>query len=158
MLNMCKTCRMRWHVTALLLCISFACSPARDSEQDSEQGSREEVRREVHTQPAMQSSVVQAEPLAPGAQTFPEGMLALCESYQKVAKSDDPVESQKLLHAWLEEHVTNEKVREVFMLVGEMPPSQRSGMLRAAAAKVGIKSCALAGEGPIIPVAPTEVP
>jgi hypothetical protein len=61
------------------------------------------------------------------------------------------------LHAWLEEHVTNKKVREVFTLVGKMPPSQRSGMLRAAAAKVGIQSCALAGPDPISPVPPTEV-
>jgi hypothetical protein len=119
----------------------LACSAKSDS--------KKAARREVHTQTAVASQVEpkEAEPEdRPGEQSFHEGMVALCESYEKVPKSDDPIESQKLLHAWLEEHVTNVKVREVFTMVGEMPPSQRGGMLRAAAAKVGITHCALAGD------------
>jgi hypothetical protein len=138
---------MRWHLTVLLLGTSFACSPTQDSKE-------EPVKREIHTQPA---SVFEQAPTpieVPGGQTFKEGMVALCESFEKAPKSEDAAESQKLLHGWLTEHVTNEKVREVFSLVGKMPASQRSGMLRAAAAKVGIESCALAGPDPLETAAP----
>lgn len=112
---------------------------------------------EVHAQPVMNKLTFPKEELPPGSQTFHDGMVALCESYEKAEKSDDPAMSQKLLHAWLTEHVTNKKVREVFTLVGKMPPSQRSGMLRAAAAKVGITDCPLAGPDPLTTVSPTEM-
>jgi RNA processing factor Prp31 len=141
---------MRWLLSLSLLCTSFACSP--------EPAEKKEVKREVHAQAAVETKAAAApeakEEVPEGGQTFREGMAALCESYEKAPKSDDPAESQKLLHAWLGEHVTNEKVREVFTLVGEMPPSQRGGMLRAAAAKVGITECALAGPDPL--AAPKE--
>lgn len=137
---------MRWCLTALLLCASFACSPEREA--------KTQAKSEVHTQPAIGGKAPPTQPEDPDSQSFYDGMLALCDSYEKAPKSDEPAESQKLLHAWLEEHVTNKKVREVFTLVGTMPPSQRSGMLRAAAAKVGITSCALAGPDPLDTVAP----
>ncbi len=79
------------------------------------------------------------------SQSFAQGLTALCESYEKAPKSDSPIESQKLLHAYIEKNVTNEKVRELFTIIGQMPPSQRGAMLRAAAAKSGISTCSLAG-------------
>ncbi len=117
--------------------VLFACSPTSDA--------KEEAKVTVHTQPAQSKLVVPKGEPDPGRQSFAEGMAALCDSYAKAPKSDDPIESQKLLHSWIEEHVTNKRVREVFTLVGTVPPKQRSGMLRAAAAKVGIRECALAG-------------
>lgn len=140
---------MRWHLTALLLATSLACTPTPDKEKEA-------VKHEVHTQPVSLPKAAPPPVEAPGGQTFREGMLALCESFEKAPKSEDAAESQKLLHTWLAENVTNEKVREVFALVGEMPPSQRGGMLRAAAAKVGIQSCALAGPDPLETGAPAQ--
>lgn len=138
---------MRWPLSVLILCTSFACS--------TESEPKKEVKREVHAQAALGGDKASEDTSAPKTeepaegQSFHDGMLALCESYEKAPKSEDPAESQKLLHAWLGEHVTNEEVREVFTLVGQMPPKQRGGMLRAAAAKVGITECALAGPDPI---------
>ena len=140
---------MRWPLLGLILCTSAACSP--------EQKAKEEVKIEVHAQPVVNKITFPKEELPPDAQSFHDGMVALCQSYEKVEKVDDPAESQKLLHAWLAENVTNKKVREVFTLVGKMPPSQRSGMLRAAAAKVGITDCPLAGPDPLKTVSPTEM-
>jgi hypothetical protein len=138
---------MRCCLVALLLFYTLACSPEREE--------KVEPKLEVHTQPALAAGDPPANEDPPASavetdsQSFYDGMLALCESYEKAPKSDSPVESQKLLHAWIGEKVTNKKVREVFTLVGTMPPKQRSGMLRAAAAKVGITSCSLAGPDPL---------
>lgn len=79
-------------------------------------------------------------------QSFFDGMQTLCESYQRAPKSDSAAEAQKHLHRWIETNVTNIEVREVFTLIGTMPPGQRSPMMRAAAAKVGLTRCSLAGD------------
>ncbi len=131
---------MRWHLSLFALCATLACSPEREA--------KVETKTEVHTQAALAGTEPPMQREEGDSQSFYDGMIALCESFEKAPRSDSPVESQKLLHAWLGEHVTNEKVREVFTLVGTMPPKQRPGMLRAAAAKVGIGSCALAGPDP----------
>jgi hypothetical protein len=127
---------MRWQLSLVLVCTTLACAP---ENKPSKQTTKE-------PKAAPGEAQAQQEPQTQEGQSFHDGMVALCESYAKAPKSDDPAESQKLLHGWLEENVTNEKVREVFTMVGEMPPSQRAGMMRAAAAKVGITKCALAGE------------
>lgn len=132
----------------LLLCASVACS---------EEKAQEKPKTKVHAQPVVNKITFPKAELPAGSQTFHDGMVALCQSYEKVEKSDDPALSQKNLHAWLAEHVSNEKVREVFSLIGKMPPSQRSGMLRAAAAKVGITDCPLAGPDPLKTVSPAEM-
>ena len=81
---------------------------------------------------------------APAEQSFKAGMIALCKSIDVVAKSSDPALYQREMATWIEKHVTNTKVRELFTLIGEMPPSQRPGMMGAAAAKAGVQTCALA--------------
>ena len=127
---------MNARVTLLLLLI-IACSPQGKPQEESEplapnteqaKGSATEAKTEV------------------GGQSFRDGIVALCQSYTLAPKSDDPIEAQKLLHAFIGKTVTNEKVRELFTLIGDMPPKQRPGMLHAAAAKAGVTTCALAGE------------
>lgn len=76
-------------------------------------------------------------------QTFKEGMQLLCDSINKV-ETTAPAEMQQAVATWIDENVKNPDVRELFSIMGNVAPNKRAGMMKAAAAKAGITTCAIA--------------
>ena len=93
---------------------------------------------------ASASADPQQDAASSAGQSFQEGMQAICDSIDAVPPSADPAQHQRKVARWLDINVTNPQVRELFALIGDMPASQRPGMLRAAATKAGLQTCALA--------------
>ncbi len=140
-----------------------ACSQARDSEPkknapgtssstskpaDRAGASREAAPAQGTSAHDAGSQAVATEAAAPEAtgeeQSFLEGMQALCKSIDEVPANPDAMAYQRSMAAWIGANVRNQEVRELFTIIGDMPPAQRPGMLSAAAAKAGLPHCPLA--------------
>lgn len=77
-------------------------------------------------------------------QSFKEGMQLLCDSIDKVDANLAPSDMQRAVASWIDANVKNPDVRELFTIMGDVPPDKRAGMMQAAATKAGIKHCAIA--------------
>ena len=128
---------MRRSSVVVLLLLAAACGKSEEPAPRASEPASESA-------PASTSADPQRDAASSAGQSFQEGMQALCNSIDAVPASEDPAQHQRQLARWLDTHVTNAQVREVFALIGDMPASQRPGMLSAAAAKAGLQSCALA--------------
>ena len=85
-----------------------------------------------------------AESASTDGQSFQDGLAKLCNSINEVPADLAPAEKQRAVSAYINEHVQNTEVRELFTLLGQMPPKQRPGMMAAAAAKAGLNGCPIA--------------
>lgn len=88
-----------------------------------------------------------AEGSAPeGAQSFEEGMRVLCNSPEeaKITEETPDVRAQKLFQ-WIQEHVTNAEVSEMFTSLADLPPDQKREKLQEAMTKASITDCPLTG-------------
>ena len=85
-----------------------------------------------------------SEDAPPKSQSFQEGMQRLCDSVNEVDRELSPSDRQRAVAQWIDTHVSNEQVRELFTIMAQVPPSKRAGMMKAAATKAGIASCAIA--------------
>ena len=82
----------------------------------------------------------------PAGQSFQDGMQLICDALEHVDAGLTPSERQQAVATWIGENVTNPQVRELFSIIGDVPPSKRSGMMKAAAAKAGITKCPIADQ------------
>ncbi|MCP4444765.1 MAG: hypothetical protein GY811_05390 [Myxococcales bacterium] len=120
---------MPWIVICAVL---LACSPAHKTSETKE---AESVQVVAPSEKAIES---------PSKQSFEAGMQLLCDSVDKVDSNLAPSERQRAVAQWIDENVKNSQVRELFSIMGDVPPNKRAGMMKAAAAKAGITLCAIA--------------
>jgi len=132
---------MRRFAVLALLC---ACSPSKSNsepEKPQEAITAIPVHATSHSAPEVAKSAADE-----SEQTFKEGMQIICDSINKVDAALDPSDQQRAVASWIDRNVTNEQVRELFSIIGQVAPSKRAGMMSAAATKAGISECAIANE------------
>lgn len=129
----------------VLLSLLLACSSPKTNSDSKE--SKETPKTPAATEPAPVEAVAPAAevPKTQG-QSFQDGMQLICDSLEHIDPNLDPSEKQKAVATWIGENVTNTQVRELFSIMGDVPPSQRAGMMKAAAAKAGITKCPIADQ------------
>ena len=75
-------------------------------------------------------------------------MLAVCEAPRNCAACKDatPEERSKLIAQYVEQHVRNDEVKELFSSLATMRPEDRVATLRKAAEADGLAGCMLADQ------------
>lgn len=131
-----------------LICLLLvACSP---SKKPAEEEGENKIAVTAIPSTAVTTKNAPPEPakpaVDPSGQSFQEGMQRLCDSIQQVDSDLDPSSRQVAIAKWIDENVKNTQVRELFSIMGEVPPSKRAGMMQAAAAKAGLESCPIADQ------------
>lgn len=83
--------------------------------------------------------------VALGCQSYEEGMRVLCDSPKNADLSQhDPAERMRKFSEWIDDHVKNGEVRELFNSLSDMSPEQRVVAIERAAAKAKIDPCLVA--------------
>ena len=123
---------------AFLTLLLASCSPKNNS---NEAASTDDA-----ATPKAQTAKPPVPDTKPAGQSFQDGMQLICDALEHVDTGLAPSERQQAVATWIGENVTNPQVRELFSIIGDVPPSKRSGMMRAAAAKAGITKCPIADQ------------